>query len=86
MTVTSPTVSSSISMGAAVGKRKVLATGNGLGHAVKGRMFSIQADLPRLPVPPLQQTLDKYLKTIKPITSEVEFNHTQQVGVRCLTG
>lgn len=45
----------------------------------KGRMFSIQADLPKLPIPPLEQTLDKYLKTIAPITSLDQYQQTAQV-------
>ncbi|XP_067931343.1 carnitine O-acetyltransferase-like isoform X2 [Watersipora subatra] len=50
-----------------------------LQRASKGRMFSIQADLPRLPVPPLQQTLDKYLKTISPITTPEQYQKTAEI-------
>lgn len=78
------TISSSTSagMGATIGKVPVMAVRHSLNSGMKGRMFSIQADLPNLPVPPLQQTLDKYLKTVKPITTEAEYNHTQQVCMR----
>ena len=47
--------------------------------AVKGRMFSVQYSLPKLPVPPLQQTLDKYLRTCKPLLTEEEYANTEQV-------
>jgi len=32
---------------------------------VKGQMYKFQDSLPKLPVPPLQQTLSKYLAGIK---------------------
>uniref|UniRef100_A0A4D5R9U8 Carnitine O-acetyltransferase n=1 Tax=Scolopendra viridis TaxID=118503 RepID=A0A4D5R9U8_SCOVI len=34
-------------------------------------------DLPKLPVPPLQQTLQKYLRTVKPVVTEDEFQQTE---------
>ncbi|XP_064457418.1 carnitine O-acetyltransferase-like [Ornithodoros turicata] len=39
-------------------------------------MLSRQKDLPRLPVPPLQETLDRYLKSVKPLVSAEEYEHT----------
>lgn len=45
----------------------------------KGRMMSVQADLPTLPVPSLQQTLDKYLKTVRPIVTPEAYKQTEQV-------
>ena len=50
----------------------------------QGRMFSVQQTLPRLPVPPLQQTLDKFLLSVKPILSEDEFQHAEKVSPRGL--
>ena len=44
------------------------------------RLFSTQQSLPRLPVPPLQQTMDKYLRTVRPLVTDNEFAHTQQVN------
>lgn len=35
--------------------------------------------LPRLPVPPLQQTLQKYLKTVKPLVDEKDYENTENV-------
>lgn len=42
-----------------------------------GRYLAHQEGLPRLPVPALQQTLDRYLLTLQPIVSEEELNHTK---------
>lgn len=46
---------------------------------VAGRFKAHQESLPRLPVPPLQQTLDHYLRTLQPIVSEEEWAHTKQL-------
>lgn len=46
---------------------------------VSGRFKAHQDSLPRLPVPPLQQSLDHYLKTLQPIVSEEEWAHTKQL-------
>ena len=37
------------------------------GKYVKGQMYKYQESLPKLPVPPLQQTLGKYLKGVQVI-------------------
>jgi len=50
-----------------------------------GRFYSHQESLPHLPVPPLQQTLDKYLKTIRPLVNDAEFKKTQAL-VKELSG
>ncbi|KAM4647406.1 carnitine O-acetyltransferase isoform 2-T2 [Amazona ochrocephala] len=44
---------------------------------IPGRFHVHQEALPHLPVPPLQQTLDRYLLALQPIISEEELNHTQ---------
>uniref|UniRef100_A0A646QE80 CarnOAT n=1 Tax=Hemiscolopendra marginata TaxID=943146 RepID=A0A646QE80_9MYRI len=46
------------------------------------RRLSIQSnstttDLPKLPVPPLQHTLQKYLRTVNPLVTEEEFQQTE---------
>jgi len=41
------------------------------------RFYSHQDSLPKLPVPPLAQTLDKYLKTIRPLVDEESYNNTK---------
>ncbi|XP_049688797.1 carnitine O-acetyltransferase isoform X2 [Accipiter gentilis] len=46
---------------------------------IPGRFQLHQEALPHLPVPPLQQTLDRYLLALQPIISEEELNHTQEL-------
>lgn len=46
---------------------------------IPGRFLLHQEALPHLPVPPLQQTLDRYLQMLQPIISEEELNHTQEL-------
>uniref|UniRef100_A0A8C9F196 Carnitine O-acetyltransferase n=1 Tax=Pavo cristatus TaxID=9049 RepID=A0A8C9F196_PAVCR len=46
---------------------------------IPGRFLLHQEALPHLPVPPLQQTMDRYLLTLQPIISEEELNHTQEL-------
>lgn len=46
---------------------------------VSSRFKAHQDALPRLPVPPLQQSLDHYLKALQPIVSEEEWAHTKQL-------
>jgi len=40
------------------------------------KLYELQATLPKLPVPPLDQTLDKYLNTVKPLLSDTQFETT----------
>ncbi|XP_066466692.1 carnitine O-acetyltransferase [Tiliqua scincoides] len=42
-----------------------------------GRYLAHQEGLPTLPVPPLQQTMDRYLLALQPIVSEEELTHTR---------
>lgn len=42
-----------------------------------GNMLRFQASLPRLPVPPLSTTVSKYLDTVKPHLTEIEYIATQ---------
>ena len=42
-------------------------------------MLAKQDSLPPLPVPPLQQTMDKYLLAIKPLVDEEDFEYTQDL-------
>ncbi|XP_012577028.1 PREDICTED: carnitine O-acetyltransferase isoform X2 [Condylura cristata] len=46
---------------------------------VSGRFKAHQDSLPRLPVPPLQQSLDHYLKALQPIVSKEEWIQTKQL-------
>uniref|UniRef100_A0A9L0SDZ3 Carnitine O-acetyltransferase n=1 Tax=Equus caballus TaxID=9796 RepID=A0A9L0SDZ3_HORSE len=46
---------------------------------VSGRFKAHQDSLPRLPVPPLRQSLDHYLKALQPIVSEEEWAQTKQL-------
>jgi hypothetical protein len=40
---------------------------------VVGRMFSLQDSLPKLPVPALDATLQKYLKTVRPLVPDEDY-------------
>jgi len=45
----------------------------------KGRTFSVQYNLPKLPVPPLEQTLNRYLETLQPILTDDQMQNTKQI-------
>lgn len=45
---------------------------------LKGDLFRYQKELPRLPVPTLEETSSKYLKTIQPLLSEKQFELSKQ--------
>lgn len=42
-------------------------------------MKALEDSLPRLPVPPLQQTMDKYLQAVKPLVDEDDYNNTKAI-------
>ncbi|KAI8916733.1 acyltransferase ChoActase/COT/CPT [Powellomyces hirtus] len=42
------------------------------------KTFSFQDKLPRLPIPPLQETADRYLKTLRPLLSKAEFEASEK--------
>ncbi|KAI9766126.1 MAG: Carnitine O-acetyltransferase mitochondrial [Candelina submexicana] len=44
----------------------------------KGPMLRFEDSLPRLPVPTLQETADRYLKSVHPLLNESEFKNTQE--------
>jgi len=44
-----------------------------------GVLYSHQRELASLPVPELDQTLEKLLRSVKPHVTEEEFTHTQAV-------
>ncbi|XP_073456230.1 carnitine O-acetyltransferase isoform X1 [Aquarana catesbeiana] len=44
-----------------------------------GRYLAHQEALPHLPLPSLQQTLDKYLLALKPLVSQEEWSHTNKM-------
>ncbi|CAL1534831.1 unnamed protein product [Lymnaea stagnalis] len=48
----------------------------------KGRTFSVQYSLPKLPVPPLEQTLRKYLETCQPLLTEDQYMATEEIVKR----
>ncbi|KAI9799577.1 MAG: hypothetical protein M1825_004503 [Sarcosagium campestre] len=44
----------------------------------KGAMLRFEDSLPRLPVPTLQETADRYLKSVHPVVSRREFERTEK--------
>ena len=42
------------------------------------RTFDIDAHLPRLPLPPLNHTLDKYLRSVRPFLTDIEYLSTEK--------
>lgn len=44
----------------------------------KGPMLRFQDSLPRLPVPALEDTAKRYLKSLHPLLSEIEFDHSKK--------
>lgn len=46
---------------------------------VPGRYLAHQESLPKLPVPPLKQTCDRYLAALEPIVSADDLNRTRQL-------
>ena len=42
----------------------------------KGDMLKHQSSLPKLPVPPIQQSLQKYLKAMQPLVNNDEYQKT----------
>lgn len=42
-------------------------------------MYSLQRQIPRLPVPPLLPALELYMQTLLPLQSEAEFRHTKSL-------
>ncbi|KAG7476809.1 hypothetical protein MATL_G00086810 [Megalops atlanticus] len=46
---------------------------------IAGRYLAHQEGLPKLPVPPLRQTCERYLAMLEPVISEEELSHTRQL-------
>ena len=47
-------------------------------EGLKGDMLKNQSSIPKLPVPPLQQSLQKYLKAVQPLVNDEEFEKTSK--------
>ncbi|KAJ2765562.1 Carnitine O-acetyltransferase mitochondrial, partial [Coemansia nantahalensis] len=49
------------------------------GGSAPGKLYAFQAQLPKLPVPTLDETLPKYLRTVEPLLSKEDFARTRAV-------
>ncbi|CAH6720638.1 carnitine O-acetyltransferase, mitochondrial [[Candida] jaroonii] len=54
--------------------------------AVKGDLFKFQKDLPKLPVPTLEETSEKYLRSIRPFLNDQQFNESTAKVKKFLNG
>lgn len=54
-------------------------SGAGAGGKAKGKLYAHQDSLPSLPVPSLDETLPKFLSTVKPLVTPEEYEHTVSV-------
>lgn len=52
----------------------------------ESRTFSQQSKLPKLPIPPLEDTCKRYLKALEPLQDEREHEQTQRVVSEFLKG
>jgi hypothetical protein len=43
------------------------------------KLFSFQNDLPRLPVPDLKKTLDRYLRSVRALATDEEYANTEKI-------
>jgi len=55
-------------------------------HHIPERCVVHQEGLPKLPVPPLKQTCERYLAMLEPIVSEDELEHTRRLVAEFLQG
>lgn len=53
---------------------------------ISKRSLVHQEGLPKLPVPPLKQTCERYLAAVEPIVSEEELEHTRKLIEEFLKG
>lgn len=53
---------------------------------IQERSLVYKEGLPKLPVPPLKQTCERYLAMLEPIVSEEELDHTRQLVEEFLKG
>lgn len=52
---------------------------------VRDHSLAHQEGLPKLPVPPLRQTCERYLAALEPLVSEEEMDHTRQLMAEFLS-
>lgn len=48
--------------------------------ARRGNMFAKQTELPHLPVPPLEQSLAKYLLAVRCLVDDADFDNTRVIA------
>ena len=59
---------------------------NQLAKSTEERTFQYQDSLPSLPVPSLEESLKKYLESVKPFANEEEYKNTEAIVQKFQTG
>ncbi|PVU96848.1 hypothetical protein BB561_000907 [Smittium simulii] len=58
---------------------RTLSTTSAYKPALAGKLYQKQPEVPKLPVPTLEETLPKYLKTLKPLLSQQEYESSKNI-------
>ena len=69
-----------------VGQRRQLMTEDGYLHKTRIPMDHFQDSLPKLPLPTLEETLERYLDSVVPLATTAELEHTRALAANFAAG